>query len=109
MFRWIKKEVEFSLGTNFQDLIYPEIAYNYFEKERNKYKNVSSEESLLLSNNTNEVQNWLKFKIKLSTIELYKKNQFKFPMDLALTYHTITSGINTANYNRIDLDFRLYF
>lgn len=44
-----------------------------------------------------------------STVEAYKRNKFDMPIDIGVTAQRLLNAKNTTDYDRIDLDFRMYF
>lgn len=104
-----KMEGELTLTTTFFESVSQSIGVLYQSKESNRYetKNLTAKE--ILEKNSNEKSVWLKTGIKFSSIEFFKNNSFFVPFDIGGSYQTLIQGKNTADYHRLDVDFRLYF
>lgn len=62
-----------------------------------------------LEADTSSSSQWLKVGIGFSTVEAYKRKKFDVPVDIGISAQRLLNAKNTASYDRIDLDFRLYF
>lgn len=62
-----------------------------------------------LEHNTEASSNWIKVGIGFSTIEAYKRKKFDMPFDIGLSAQRLLNAKNSVNYDRIDLDLKLYF
>ncbi len=62
-----------------------------------------------LEADTSSSSQWLKIGIGFSTVEAYKRKKFDVPVDIGISAQRLLNAKNTASYDRIDLDFRLYF
>ncbi|RPJ78793.1 MAG: hypothetical protein EHM20_03040 [Alphaproteobacteria bacterium] len=62
-----------------------------------------------LEQNTSNSNQWARIGIGFSSIELYKKKKMDIPFEISLTAQRLLNAKNAANYDRADLDFRLYF
>jgi len=62
-----------------------------------------------LEADTSSSNQWLKIGIGFSTVEAYKRKKFDLPMDIGVSAQRLLNAKNTASYDRIDLDFKLYF
>lgn len=52
---------------------------------------------------------WGKVGIGFSSVELYKAKKMDIPCEINLSAQRLLNAKNAANYDRFDLDFRLYF
>jgi hypothetical protein len=59
--------------------------------------------------NTTSFTQWGRIGLGFSGVELYKRKKVDIPFEFNLSYQRIINGKNTADYERIDADFRLYF
>jgi hypothetical protein len=62
-----------------------------------------------LEADTSSSSQWLKIGIGFSTVEAYKRKKFDVPVDIGISAQRLLNAKNTASYDRIDLDFKLYF
>ena len=62
-----------------------------------------------LEADTGTNSHWLKIGIGFSTVEAFKRKKFDLPMDIGVSAQRLLSAKNTPSYDRLDLDFRLYF
>lgn len=62
-----------------------------------------------LESETNSSNQWVRVGIGFSTVEAYKRNKFDMPIDIGVSAQRLLNAKNTASYDRIDLDFRMYF
>jgi hypothetical protein len=62
-----------------------------------------------LESETNSSNQWVRVGIGFSTVEAYKMKKFDMPLDIGVTAQRLLNAKNTASYDRIDLDFRMYF
>lgn len=62
-----------------------------------------------LEYNTESSSNWIKVGIGFSTIEAYKRKKFDMPFDIGISAQRLLNAKNSVNYDRIDLDLKLYF
>lgn len=59
--------------------------------------------------NTFSINEWARVGIGFSSVELYKMKKMDIPCELNLSAQKLLNAKNAANYERFDLDFRLYF
>lgn len=52
---------------------------------------------------------WGKVGVGVSTVEMYKAKKMDIPCEVNLSAQRLLNAKNSANYDRFDLDFRLYF
>lgn len=62
-----------------------------------------------LEKNTASSNQWARVGLGFSSVELYKKKKMDIPFEVSLTAQRLLNAKNSANYDRVDLDFRLYF
>lgn len=104
-----KLEGEAMLTSTFFDSISQSFGVLYLKKLSNRYETSNQLAKTILEKNSNEEALWFKASIKLSSIELFKSNKFFLPLDIGGSYQKLIQGKNTPDYQRIDIDFRLYF
>lgn len=75
---------------------------NYFDVKDPDVKNA-------LESETNSSNQWVRVGIGFTTTEAYKRKTFDIPFDIGVTAQRLLNAKNTASYDRIDLDFRMYF
>ncbi|MBC7539531.1 MAG: hypothetical protein H7281_11970 [Bacteriovorax sp.] len=63
----------------------------------------------VLELNTMSTNQWARVGIGFSSVELYKVKKMDIPCELNLSAQKLLNAKNAANYERFDLDFRLYF
>lgn len=74
------------------------------------YSNVSdSNVKTALENETESESRWVRVGVGISTIEAYKRKKFDMPLDVGISAQRLLNAKNTASYDRIDIDFKLYF
>ncbi|AUN98993.1 hypothetical protein DOM21_05990 [Bacteriovorax stolpii] len=80
------------------------------QTEATTYANVADPKvRRALEEDTGNESRWARIGIGFSTIEAYKRKQFEMPFDIGVTAQRLLNGKNTASYDRIDLDLKLYF
>ena len=62
-----------------------------------------------LEEDTESESRWLRLGLGISTIEAYKRKKFDMPLDVGVSVQRLLNAKNTASYDRIDLDFKLFF
>jgi hypothetical protein len=62
-----------------------------------------------MESNTDSLGQWAKIGIGVSSIEFYKRKKFAIPGDLNLSYQRILNAKNSPDFERIDVDVRIYF
>lgn len=62
-----------------------------------------------LEKNTSSSNQWAKVGVTFSTVEAYKMNKFYVPFEIGASAQKLVNAKNTANYERFDLDLKLYF
>jgi hypothetical protein len=58
---------------------------------------------------TDSLNQWARIGIGFSGIELYKRKKLEMPFDVNLSYQRILSAKNSADFERVDADVRIYF
>ena len=91
---WMNVYSSYILGTTAQT--------NYYDITDPDVKNA-------LEANTSSSAQWLKIGIGFSTVEAFKRKKFDLPLDIGVSAQRLLNAKNTASYDRLDLDFRLYF
>ncbi len=104
-----KKEMELTLSSHFFDSFTQSFGINYSQKDADKYSTANSLAKNILEKNTKSESVTLKLNLKFSTIDFFKSKLFLIPLDVGASYQTLLKGKNTPEFNRVDLDFRLYF
>ncbi len=78
--------------------------------EQTTYSNIKDAKiKSALESDTEVESNWLRVGIGFSTIESYKRKKFDVPFEAGLSVQKLLNAKNSVNYNRIDLDFKIYF
>ena len=62
-----------------------------------------------LETDTDSSSRWVRIGVGFSTIEAFQRKKFYLPMDIGVSAQRLISAKNTHNYDRVDLDFKLYF
>ncbi len=86
-------------------------ALNYiFEyKDGDEYKSNSSLADKINGSNTQLRSHTLRLGTTYSTLNMFKKKLFPAPVSINLAVQSIIGGKNTPKYERVDLEFRLFF
>ena len=83
-------------------LIYSETGASHYGASNPRVKSV-------LESNTQSTNQWARVGMGLSSVELYKMKKMDIPCELSLSAQKLLNAKNAANYERFDLDFKLYF
>ena len=62
-----------------------------------------------LETDTDTSSRWVRLGLGFSTTEAFQRKKFYVPMDIGVSAQRLISAKNTHDYDRIDVDFRLYF
>ena len=62
-----------------------------------------------LEDETESESRWVRVGVGFSTIEAYKRKKFDLPFDIGVSAQRLLNAKNTASYDRVDLDLKLYF
>lgn len=62
-----------------------------------------------LESNTATESRWLRVGMGFSTIEAYKRKKFDLPFEVGVSAQKLLNARNTASYQRIDVDLKLFF
>lgn len=62
-----------------------------------------------LEADTDSNSHWVKVGLGFSSVEAYKRKNFDVPMDIGVSVQRLLNAKNTASFDRIDFDFKLYF
>lgn len=74
------------------------------------YANVSDAKiRKALETDTDSSSRWVRIGVGFSTIEAFQRKKFYLPMDIGVSAQRLLSAKNTHNYDRVDIDFKLYF
>lgn len=85
-------------------------AFLYSQVEKTNYANINDQKiKSALESNTEVSHNWLRLGIGLSSVESYKRKKIEVPFEIGLSLQKLLNAKNTAKYNRVDFDFKLYF
>lgn len=63
----------------------------------------------VLQQNSSTSNQWGRIGVGFSSVELYKRKKMDIPFEISLSAQKLLNAKNAANYERFDLDFRLYF
>jgi hypothetical protein len=105
-------KVEATLSTTYNPTYWMNINSSYIAGATGKtnYYDVSDPDvKKALESDTNSSNQWIRVGIGFSTVEAYKRNKFDMPIDIGVTAQRLLNAKNTASYDRIDLDFKMYF
>jgi hypothetical protein len=81
----------------------------YSETGASKYGASDPTVKAILEQNTITNNYWGRVGIGFSSVELYKAKKWDVPCEINLSAQKLLNAKNTADYQRYDLDFRLYF
>lgn len=84
-------------------------AFIYNQTESTQYNTRDPKVKSALEANTFSTNQWIRVGIGFSSVELYKAKKMDVPCDLNLSAKKLLNAKNSADYERFDLDFRLYF
>jgi hypothetical protein len=84
-------------------------SYIYSSIGKSSYKLNDEKIKKALEANTDTIGEWAKVSVGLSTIELYKSKKFEMPLEVIFSGQKLINAKNTADYNRFDIDFKMYF
>ncbi len=103
--------VSFSYITNydFTDYLNTSAAYIFKHRFKTEYTSDNPEVDSRLEKGTEEESHTVSLALNFSTVNLYKKGKFVAPFVIGLSGQKIVRGQNTPNYERVDLEFRLFF
>ena len=105
-----KIETQLSLTHKTTDYLNLSTAVMYNTTGKTQYLDVQNAKiKQALETNTQNEAYWLKLGIAFSTVELYRQKKFAAPMDIALSAQRLLNAKNLSGYDRIDVDFRMYF
>jgi hypothetical protein len=105
-------KVEATLSTTYNPTYWMNINSSYIAGATGKtnYFDVSNPDvKKALESDTKSSNQWIRVGIGFSTVEAYKRNKFDMPIDIGVTAQRLLNAKNTASYDRIDLDFKMYF
>ncbi len=83
-------------------LIYNQTAASNYDTQETNVKTA-------LESNTAGDSEWGKIGVGFSSVELYKRKKIEAPFEINISAQKLLNATNSANYNRYDLDFKLYF
>ncbi len=84
-------------------------SFMYSETGASKYGASDPTVKAILEQNTITNNYWGRVGIGFSSVELYKAKKWDVPCEINLSAQKLLNAKNTADYQRYDLDFRLYF
>jgi hypothetical protein len=84
-------------------------SFMYSETGASKYGASDPAVKAILEQNTITNNYWGRVGIGFSSVELYKAKKWDVPCEINLSAQKLLNAKNTADYQRYDLDFRLYF
>jgi hypothetical protein len=84
-------------------------SFIYSETGSSRYGALDPKVKSVLELNTFSTNQWARVGIGFSSVELYKMKKMDIPCELNLSAQKLLNAKNAANYERFDLDFRLYF
>lgn len=105
-----KLETQFSLTHKTTDYFNISTAIMFNTTGKTQYLNIENAKiKEALETNTKSEAYWLKLGVAFSTVELFKQKKFVAPIDVALSAQRLLNARNLSGYDRIDVDFRMYF
>lgn len=84
-------------------------SFIYSEIGKTRYASSDSRVNSVLELNTSSSNQWARVGFGLSSVELYKMKRMDIPCELSFSAQKLLNAKNSANYERFDMDFRLYF
>ncbi len=84
-------------------------AYLYNRIDSSVYQIENAKQKAALEANTNSINHWAKIGLGFNTVNAYKAKKFEIPFEVNLYAQKLINAVNTADYERYDLEFRLYF
>jgi len=85
------------------------LAYLYNRVGQTYYQIENQKQKAALEANTNSINHWAKIGVGFNTVNAYKAKKFDVPFEINLYAQKLINAVNTADYQRFDLEFRLYF
>lgn len=85
-------------------------SYIMSKTESTKYLDVNDAKvKTALESETDSESRWIRVGMGFSTIEAYKRKKFDLPFDIGVSAQRLLNAKNSVNYDRFDLDLKLYF
>ena len=84
-------------------------SYIYNQTGSSVYSASNPNVKAVLESNTFTINQWARVGIGFSSVELYKMKKMDIPCEINISAQKLLNAKNSANYERFDLDFRLYF
>lgn len=81
----------------------------YSETGATTYNAADPKVKAVLEKDTIVSNYWAKVGVGFSSVEMYKSKKMDIPFEVNLSAQRLLNAKNAANYDRFDLDFRLYF
>lgn len=81
----------------------------YSETGATSYGAADPRVKAVLEQNTSSNNYWGKVGVGFSSVDLYKAKKMDIPFEVNLSAQRLLNAKNSYNYDRFDLDFRLYF
>lgn len=81
----------------------------YSETGASQYGASDPNVKAVLEQNTNSSNYWARIGVGFSSVDLYKIKKMDIPFEVNLSAQKLLNAKNSADYERFDLDFRLYF
>jgi hypothetical protein len=87
--------------------IYPQYQFDY--QEATSYESEYTVANEVMAKDTDSYSHSFRFQLALSSVNLFLQEKFLLPLQLKLTYQTSFAGMNSPVYDRIEMDFRMFF
>jgi hypothetical protein len=84
-------------------------SFMYSETGSSEYSATDPKVKAILEQNTAYNNYWGKVGVGLTSLDLYKMKKIDIPCEINLSAQKLLNAKNAADYERFDLDFRLYF
>ena len=85
-------------------------SYIASQTQSTRYTDVTDQKvKAALESNTDTESRWIKVGMGFSTIEAYKRKKFDLPFDVGVSAQRLLNAKNAVNYDRFDIDLKLYF
>ena len=84
-------------------------AFIYNQVGKTDYSISDAKTKNAMESGTDINSQWAKLSVGISTIDLYKAKRFEIPFEVVLSGQKLLNAKNSVDYNRFDIDFKLYF
>jgi hypothetical protein len=85
------------------------LGYSFEYKEKDDYQSKLPKSDLILEEATERISHTGRVAISFSTLSMFQKKKFLLPLSFSLAVQSIFSGKNNPQYERVDLQVRMFF